>query len=310
MPLLIGTFTAPPSDDVPVYVEDVGTIRATWIDPTGVEWPLSDIDPDTGAFTTWDISGWGARPYEYTTDPLTRGGEDVRFIRAKPARFTWPLHIYGDTHMEFTQRYRDLRRAFMMTAWQNLPGTLRVSRPDGTARQIQCWCEDGWGLEKGQGWLSATPVLTLFAPDGYWTDVTPITVSRASATGVDFLSGFPAVSSSQVLGATTIVNPGDVRAWPSWVITGPATAITATNTTTNETFTLTTTLTAGQQATIDTLKAQVRGPTGTNLVGSLNWPTAYLWSLLAGSNSITFTVAGSGTGTRIDLTFYPRYEGA
>lgn len=311
MPLVVGSLTAPSLDvQTPTFVENVGTIRAVWIDPTGVEWPLSNISPDIGWFTTPSIGGWGARPYSYTFDALPRGGDDVRAIRAESARITWPLHIYGDTHLEFVARHRALRRAIMMTAWENRPGTLRVYRPDGTAREIKCWYEDGFGLDKGDGWLSANPVLTLVAPEGYWRDTQPLTVSRKNETGSDFLAGFPKVSSSQVLGATTINNPGDVRAWPDWVITGPATSVTATNNTSGHTFTFAFTLTAGQAATISTQTPQVRGPAGQNLVSALNWPLAYLWPLAAGSNSVTFTVAGAAAGTQIDLVYYPRYEGA
>lgn len=310
MPVVVGDVTATPPVDVPLYIEDVGTVRVVWIDPDGAEWSLTDISPEVGWFTTPAIGGWGARPYEYTFDAQPRGGDEVRFIRAQSARLTWPLHIYGDSHIEFTSRLRNIRRAFMKTAWRNLPGTMRVYRPDGTAREIKCWYEEGFGLGNGDGWLSANPVLTLVAPEGYWRDIQPMKVTRKQETGVDFLSGFPAVSTAQVLGATTVVNPGDVRAWPVWTITGPATALTGVNNTTGHTFTLTTTLTAGQQATITTEVVQVRGPAGVNLVGSLNWPTAYLWPLQAGSNDVTFTVTGATSGTQIDLTFYPRYEGA
>ena len=313
MPLLVGnSIVVPGSSELqPVWSEDFGSITATWTDPEGTVWPLSNISPETGWFTTERIGGWGARPYTFTTDPLPRGGVSVRFIRPEPAIITWPLHIYSDdSHVEFLQRYRAIRRAFMMTVHRNLTGTLTVQRPDGSSRVIDCYYEDGFKGEPGEMWRSANPVLTLMAPDGYWRDPIPVTVVRKQETGVDFLAGLPAVSSSQVLGATTVFNPGDVQAWPSWVITGPATSLTAVSNTTGYSFTLTYTLTAGQQATIQTLTPQVRGPAGQNLVGNLNFPSAFLWPLQPGNNAVTFTVAGSGAGTQIELDFNPRYEGA
>lgn len=287
----------------------IGTMNATFTDPTGVEWPLSDIGEDRGYFTTSQVAGWGALAFEYTTDPIPRGGESVRNIRAQAARITWPLHIYGTTYLEFTDRYRALRRAFLSTVHRQTPGVLKVARPDGTARQINVFYEDGFAGEAGENWRYANPVLTLYAPDGYWSDVTPTTVLRSYSPGVNFLSPFPSVSSSQVIGNTTITNNGDVEAWPTWTVTGPMTALTATNNTTGRSFILTTTLLSGEQATITTFQPTVRGNSGQNLVGSLNWPTAYLWELIPGDNSVTFTVGGSGTGTKIQLDYYARYDG-
>jgi hypothetical protein len=298
------------SDLVVAWREDVGTINATWTDPTGVVWPLSDISPDRGFFTTNAIAGWGAQPYEIVTDPMSRGGESVRFIRPQPARLTWPLHIWGDTHQQFVDRYRALRKAFLMTVHKRQPGTLTVARPDGSARAIDAFYQEGWTGEAGQNWLSASPVVTLFCPDGAWRDVQQTVVTRVAGNPSSFFTNFPAISVSQVLGATVVTNPGDVTAWPTWAITGPCTAVTATNATTGQTFTLTATLTAGQVATITTDRPTVRGPSGENLVGGLNWPAAFLWGLDPGDNSVTFTVAGATSDTQIQLSFYPRYEGS
>lgn len=314
MPLLTGTVpgSAPGSGVglTPVRWESAGTITATWTDPDGIVWPLSDISDNTGWFTTFGIAGWGACQYEIVTDPVSRGGESVRFLRAKPARITWPLYVWGETHLQFVQRFRALRHAFLKTMQRRKPGTLTVSRPDGTSRAIDCYLEDGWAGEAGQGWLSASAVLTLYAPDGAWYDTQQIRVPRSYGVGADYLHPYMTVSSSQVLGQTTIQNPGDLEAWPTWTITGPATQIVATNNTTGDTFTLTCTLTADQTVAITTLQPSVRGPAGENLVNALNWPRAYLWPLESGDNSITFTVSGGGVGTLIELAYNPRYEGA
>lgn len=310
MPLRVGIAPPPPG---PVVVnpfrEDVGTIRATWTDPEGIVWELSDISPERGWFTTRDIAGWGARPFEIVTDPMSRGGESVRYIRSQPSRITWPMHIYGDTYLEFRDRYRQLRRAIMMTVHRSLPGQLTVYSPDGTARVAECYYEEGFAGEPGQNWLSATPVLTLFCPDGSWRSTEQITVPRGGSASVSFLAPYPTVSSAQVIGADEIDNPGDITAWPEWTITGPCTSVTATNATTGQAFTLTHTLAAGEVMTITTDRPTVRGPAGENLSSALNWPSAYLWGLLPGVNQVSFTVGGSTSATQIVLGFYPRYEG-
>lgn len=285
----------------------------TYIDPTGVAWELLDPDPDAGFFTKPGIKGWGATNYTMTTDKRPRGGLNIRAIWASEARLTWPLHIWGETHMEWVQRYRALKRAFTMTVQRNKPGILRVTRPDGSAREIDVLYESGFEGEGGEGvedWLSANPVLTLMCPDGYWRDTDPVRVPRQYQVSGSFLSPFLSVSSAQVIGSSVINNPGDVDAWPSWTITGPGTSITATNNTTGQTWTLSKALNIGELITITTQRPTVRGPAGENLIDLLNWPTAYLWGLLPGDNDVTFTVAGAGGGTTIELVFYPRYEGA
>jgi hypothetical protein len=297
--------------DPPVlWTSSVGSMRATYTDPLGTVYDLSVTDEDHGYFTRPEIAGWGAPVFQIVTDPRPRGGETVRYIRQESARITWPLHIWGSTHQEFVTRYRAVRRGFLLTAHRTLPGVLRVARPDGTAREIEVYYEEGFKGEPGENWLWANPVLTLFAPDGAWRDTDQTVLTRTqSASGTNFFSPFPAISSSQVLGSTVLTNPGDMVAWPTWTITGPCTALTAANTTLGQSFTLTTTLLTGEQATITTDRPTVRGPTGANLSGSLNWPGAVLWGLQPGDNQVTFTAAGSGTGTQVQLSFYPRYEG-
>lgn len=293
-------------------VNDAGTMTARWTDPTGEVWDLSDIDPELGWFTKPGIKGWGATSYTLTTDKLPRGGVSVRAIRSEEGRLIWPLHIYGETHVEWLQRYRALKRAFLMTVHRNEPGTLRVTRPDGSAREIECIYESGFDGEGGSDdWLSANPVLTLMCPDGYWRDITPVVVPRSFNAGGNFFSPYPTVTPASVLGDSLVNNPGDVDAWPDWTITGPATVITATNNTTGQQFRITKSIGAGELITITTKRPTVRGPLGENLVSSVNWAGgAYLWRLLPDQNSVSINVAGAASGTAIEMKFYPRYEGA
>jgi hypothetical protein len=293
-----------------VTLEDVGTITATWTDPSGTVWPLSDTSDEVGWFTTQGPAGWNATTYEIVTDPLPRGGEEVRFIRSKPGSVTWPLHVFGDTHLQYVDRARQIRKAFTKTVHLGLPGTLTVARPDGTARSIQAYYAGGLEGQSGEGWLSSTDAITLFCPDGYWRDISPVTFTSAYAAGSDFLNPYPQVSAGLAFGDETVNNAGDVDAWPQWTITGPMTAVTATNVTSGYEFTLAYNLAAGDQITISTDRPMVRGPAGENLSGSLDWPTAYLWSLLPDDNDVIFNVSGAAAGTSIQLLFYPRYEGA
>lgn len=290
--------------------EDVGTITATWTDPLGEVWQLSDTSDDVGWFTTPGPSGWGATTYEIVSDPLPRGGESIRFIRAKPGVITWPLYIFGDTHLQYVQRWREVKKAFLMTVHRGLTGVLRVARPDGSAREIDCMYQAGLEGPAGEAWLWSKEAITLFCPDGYWRDIDPIVLEHEYQPGVDFQAPFPQVSPGLSLGDNQLDNPGDVTAWPEWTITGPMEAITAVNNTTGYEFTLSYSLGAGEQITIVTDRPQVRGPAGQNLVTALNWPAAYLWWLDPGVNSVSFNVSGADVGTSVTLQFHARYDGA
>lgn len=309
-----GAFTAPepatPDPSVPVaWTEDIGTISVTWTSPAGEVLQLSDNSDDAGWFTTFGVAGWGATPFEFVADGFSRGGEIVRFVRAQPARITWPLHVWGYTHQEFIDRYRKLRRAFLMTAHRGEPGWLTVARPDGSARKIAAFYEDGFGGEAGEMHRFANPVLTLYCPEGAWIDVDPTVFKRVFAPPVPFYSSFPTVSPGSVLGAADLDNDGDLTAWPTWKISGPMTSLTATNQTTSQAFTLTAALAAGQSITITTDRPTVRDQANHNIIGSINWPSAVLWGLEPGVNNVAFQVAGAGAGTQIELAFNPRYEG-
>lgn len=318
--------TGPPPDGggVPVPFPEIGFATAAYTDPTGTVWPLTDTE--AGWFVLADgVTGLGASTYELTTDAQPRGGARLRHAQPQPRTIVLPLYVYGDTHVEFTERWRALARALTMTLRLGpdgvpVPGVLEISRPDGSRRQIQVFYQDGFDGQGKQGYgiASDVAVITLWCEDPYWVDPTPIGVHRESGTLDDFLVPFPTVSSSQILGKTVLHNPGDVIVWPEWRITGPASLITFTHAGTRESFALDPdadgvdhgSLLAGEQVTISTDPPRVRFENDDNWIGGLNWPGAVLWGLAPGANQVTFQLDGSGPGSAVDLTFYARYETA
>ena len=303
MPLLHRPLPPP----VPVVLSDPGRDHSTavWVAPDGSQWPLTQ--PDLGWFTVDQVAGLGAAPVQHTTDPHPRGGVRVRHTQPQQRYITWPLYIEGRTHSEFVERWRALARAFTQTRRLG-PGLLRITRPDGTAREIAAWYEAGFAEQPGQGWEYAIPVLTLLCEDPYWVDTTPTVVERQFGTTTNYYDPYASISSGQILGETTVENRGDVEAWPVWTVHGPMAAFTAVNHTTGEAFTLTGPLGQGQTATIVTDPPRVRGPAGENWVGRLDWPDAVLWGLVPGTNEVEFTVADADDGTRVELSFRQRWE--
>lgn len=299
-----------------VALPGVGFATASFIGPDGRTWPLTD--ELTGWFTLADgVSGLGVTPYDLTKDSHPRGGSRLRHAQPADRTIIWPLHVYGDTHMEFIARWRSLGTAFAATLHDG-PGWLEIARPDGTRRRIAFMYEDGFEGRATQGSyiVSDTAILTLYCEDPYWIDPVPVTDQRSYGVGVDYLNPYPQVSSGQILGATTLTNPGPVEAWPTWTITGPADLVTVTNVGTGESFILDPdadgidhgSLLAGEQIVVSTNPPRVRGPAGETWTGALNWPGATLWSLRKGVNNVSFQLDGAGAGSQVQVSFNARYE--
>jgi hypothetical protein len=318
MPIIAAPVVTPevPETPPPVDLPEIGYASVTYVDPAGTRWPMTDLGADWYTLAE-GVSGLGAASYTLTSDPHPRGGERLRHVQAQARAIVWPVLVKGADHTAFTANWRALARAFTRTLREG-PGWLEVARPDGSARRIAVYYRDGWDgrgqTATGITWDSA--VLTLWCEDPYWLDLQAQTVHRETGATVDYLVPFPTVSSSQVLGATHVTNPGDVDVWPTWVITGPATSIEFTRDDTGEAFTLDMEATAhgpllaGETVTVSTDPPRVRSGTGENLVAGLNWPEAVLWSLPPGESPVTFQLNGAEAGSAVDLTFNPRYETA
>ncbi|MFJ1581551.1 phage tail protein [Streptomyces sp. NPDC088182] len=317
MPLITAPVIAPPEPPdrpPPAQFPEVGYASITYVDPTGLRWPMTDLAADWYTLAE-GVDGLGAAPYVLTSDPHPRGGARLRHVQPQPRTIVWPVLVKGSDHMAFTNNWRNLGRAFTRTLREG-PGMLEVARPDGGVRRISVYYQEGWKEQgrtaTGITWDSA--VLTLWCEDPYYVDAVPVSVHRETGALVDYLVPYPSVSSSQVLGATTVMNPGDVDVWPVWRIAGPASLITFTREDTGESFVLDMdetghgNLLAGETVTISTDPPSVRSGTGDNWVGALNWPEAVLWSLPPGDSRVTFQLDGSGPGSTVDLTFFPRYE--
>ncbi|MFD1657003.1 phage tail protein [Streptomyces caeni] len=278
----------------PVEIPEVGYASITYYDPSGVAWPMTDTA--RGWYVLADgVTGLGAAPVALTTDALPRGGAHLRHVQPQPRTITWPLLVEGSDHLEFIARWRQLAKAFTRTLREG-PGVLEIARPDGTRRQIDVYYQDGWqglgAFGSGVTWDKATG-LTLWCPDPYWVDPVALAVRREYGTSGVFLNPFPTVSSSQVLGATTVTNPGDVTVWPTWTITGPASLVTFTRTDTGDAFAINPTQVSGSLLATEQVIVSTNPPTIRKKTAEVQ--TINLGSATAGTITITF--GGQTTGS-------------
>lgn len=315
MPLRAGTGESSPI--IPGSVRPADIPGAMWIDPLGQEWPMTNLD--IGWFTTVGVKGLGAIPRTHIVDARARGGATLRHTQKQPRLITWPVFVEGRTHAEFLDRWRAVMDAFTMTGSGLGPGRLVVSRPDGSARWIPAYYQEGFDGDPEMGVRFDVAALTLLCPSPEWRSMEPTTIVRQYATaGGSYFSPYPNVSSSLTLGATTVSNPATEKVWPTWTIKGPAAQITATNDRTGESWTIDvvahrgSALATGETITLSTDPPAVTGPAGANpWIGAINWAAGpVLWGLDRGESQVMFTVTSAGAGTEIGAEFYALHQSA
>jgi hypothetical protein len=150
----------------------------------------------------------------------------------------------------------------------------------------------------------------------YFSEVFIAPANAAYAAVAPILTGTP--PASNVLWAddvifgeaagSTMFNPGDVEAWPTWVLTGPFTSVTAQNTTNGQAWSLSYTAASTDQLILTTEPGEVQLVDGN---GNNRWDTLtgnQLWPLENGNNLLNVQVNGATTASSAVLTFVPRYE--
>lgn len=314
MPILVAPSIVSP--DVPVdgppWPQRINeTPQISFTDPGGAVTMLTD----------WE-RGWAVQPGAKGLDmPAYAMAQDespgidgyaVRQVRAQGKTIALPVAFWmNDSRAAYLQRRRQFIRSLNP---KRGPGTLTLTQPDGETRTISVYYTDGMEGDEsldaaGQRWC--INVITFAAPSPYWLGPEVAAEWRNAASGTFFPLLPVTVGDSQVLGAVTYDQDGDDDAYPVWTITGPATAITLSNTTTGESLTLTRTITSADTVVIDTRER--RQTALLNAVTNL-WPdlssTSSLWALAPGINELTLAVTSSTTTTRVAMSYQPRYLAA
>ncbi|MFO7164903.1 MAG: hypothetical protein DIU75_016360, partial [Mycolicibacterium hassiacum] len=207
---------AGPPVTVPTPVRPVPErISVTWHAPDGTVWPLTDPGSPVRLQATSSLTK--GVPTATTTDPNPRGGSILRHIQPLERFVILPILVRGRTHQEFIDRWRSVGWAFVQTKRRG-PGTLRVQRPDGSAREIDLVYHDGWEGRPEHGWdWDVADALTLLAPRPWWRSTEPVEISASfQVEGIDFYNPFMTIALGAVLGRRTLTNDGEAPAWPEW----------------------------------------------------------------------------------------------
>ena len=158
----------------------------------------------------------------------------------------------------------------------------------------------------GETW--ARTLITVRAGDPFWTrqDASEFEV-RIKAEGRGLLPKLMSLrlTSSQAMGERAVENPGDMRANPVWRVDGPGRNFTAISPI-GEVLRWTGALAAGETLTIDTKAGTVIDHTGANRYNLLA-PAPRFWSIEPGESTVSVTLDGATSDSRITCSWQPRW---
>lgn len=312
--IITGTAVAPPWVERPPLKQRVPRrprLTATWSSWTSESWVMTEgwspvfvLQGATGLGMTDPQHRWSEAP---TIDGATWDG-----MRTGPGQVFLPIRI-GLPSMNHDQ-FMEVHDAFMRSLRPDKLSTYRITRPDGTWREVQCRYESGADAP-----IELDPVmtrratygLTFVTADPYWRGPA---INPTFGTPTHAVARYPMrypyrIRSWESIGFAEVTNPGDADAYPVWRVSGPFTGFTIGVGTALVSLTLT--RTAGQWVEVD------MNPTKLTIydnAGVDRWEnaTAAEFSSIPPGNSVplTTTVVGGGLTTAVDVSFVPRYRRA
>lgn len=284
--------------DAPAGAEPAPQLGFTWTGGDGVGWDLV-------RGPAWILSG--ARgfgmptPQHWVSQSLLDGG-DWNDLRFPPRDVYMPVELRASDIIETD-------RSFFAGLNPRTEGALRVTRPDGTWRELWCrYTEGADGEYELDPMLAGSLVypIRLIAADPFWRG-SPVADRFAypSATP-SFFSGPPfRLAPSNVLGESTVTNAGDVDAYPVARVEGPFTGFSVG--VGDALVTMTLTKAAGEWVEIDGNRDRltILDEQGTDL-----WDVASdvaFAPIPPGEVTLTTVVSGAAPGTAVTVSFTPRF---
>lgn len=173
------------------------------------------------------VEGMGNPPYQaFTRQTALLDGQTNSGWKAEPREVFWPILIDGDP-----DTWDDLQTEFWAGMRPNLYGTWTVYKGTGS-RYLRCrYVTDGGASYSTDPSRTGAEVhgITLIADKDPWWHTEDVSATFQTAEDpVDFFNGGTApdfyIMSGNTVASASLENPGDVPAWPTYRIDGPATS--------------------------------------------------------------------------------------
>lgn len=265
------------------------------------------LDGTDGITLTSGFRGLGIPQTDVRIDSSAGDGGVWRSTRRGVREIDLPLVVLGSDRGDVESKLRRIARAL-----NDRYGTpfLVANYSDGSSYTIEIHYRGGaetvFGSDAGETF--ARWAITLSCPDPFWTSVQSVqfslgysTTTRGLLPRLDQLQ----VSASGILGTFVVENPGDVDAYPVWTLDGTSTGTTIQLNGVG--FSYTESMTSSSKTIINTRQATVVNASGVNRYAYLG-TAPKLFALPPGTSTISVTVTGADTSTKISGYFNPRRE--
>ncbi len=255
---------------------------------------------------TSGVSGFGVPPTQVRIQDSASNGGTWRFTKRGVREIDLPIVVTGSDRQDLETK---LRRLSNLLQDINGPTAIIASYSDDTAYQLLAHYVAGADATFGTdaNGTFARWVITMQAPQPFWESVTPTEFALADSTGRGLL---PALSklrltSSSGFGDVLLTNPGDVVAYPVWIIQGPADSVAIELNGVG--FTYDALIDDTEVITIDTQTGTVKDQDGVNRYANLAGAPK-LFALNPGSQTVSIETLGATSSTLISGYFKPRRE--
>lgn len=282
-----------------------GQLQYHWLDPRGTLRNLNR-EGSPNIFIPRGSVGLGAPEFDLVSDKYPFfAGSYLRHINTNPRDIQIPIFVRSDSLGGLALSVEDLYSWFDTGDETNrTPGYLRVTRPDGSVRQIALYFKGGFLGDTEEGAPTWTQyILEMFAPDPYPTGPDVIT------------SVYPqAVSGSFSVG---LMNVGKLPAYPIITAHGLFTSINVQNATTNGIVGFFAATSATRELIIDMRPDELRqglavyDDLGVNKIStiSISPGAETFWHLAPGVNDLTILFSGATSPeTLVTIDYLPRYR--
>lgn len=256
-----------------------------------------------------DVKGFGLPGVNVDIAEGAGDGGVWRRTRRQPRVLDLPILVFGNDRSDIQVK---LRRLANIVSDRLGSTRVQVDFSDGTTVHLDGYLIDGGQQEYGKDTTQTFCrwVISLKCPDPYWTNDTAISFRVQQNLDTDGLLpylGELRLTDGQGFGSVNVNNPGEVEAYPIWLLTGPFDGVVATRAD-GFSFTYSATVAAGTTVKVDTKAGTVtNSATGANLYQNLG-TAPKLFSLPAGDSSLTVAVTNPTSATLIQCYFNPRHE--